>query len=273
MIRAVIQAGGQGMRLQAYTTVLPKPLLPIDETPILEIIVRQLVHYGFRDLTVTIGSLGHLIMAMLGDGSRFGARIEYLRESAPRGTFGALSGLSNLTKPILVLNGDLLTDFNYREFLEAHCAGNTDLSAAAFHKEIPLSMGVFKLDENSKAIGFYEKPVLSFPCNMGIYAVSPPLLPLIPHEGPFGFDDLMKLCLARSVSVRVQSFNGLWLDIGRAEDYANASEWFRQHRDRLLPAQTAEMLTRMPRPWTEPKQSAMPSGPVKRNPLETIVDR
>ena len=248
MKRAVIQAGGKGTRLYPYTAVLPKPLMPIDEIPILEIVVRQLVHYGFRDLTITVGHLGHLIMAVLGDGSRFGARIDYMRETKPRGTIGALSGLRDVTDPILVMNGDLLTDFNLSEFMNAHLAGKTDLSVGTYYKEFPVSLGVLELDENQNAVGFCEKPVLSFPCSMGIYAISPKLMPLIPRSGVFGFDDLMALCLSRRIAVRAHPFDGLWLDIGRPEDYASAADLFRQHRDRFLPTWRTEILT--PRPAT-----------------------
>ncbi len=235
MTRAVIQAGGKGTRLYPYTAVLPKPLMPIGDAPILEIVVQQLVHHGFRDLTITIGHLGHLIMAVLGDGSRFGARIDYARESKPRGTIGALSGLRDLHEPVLVMNGDLLTDFHFRDFMNAHRAGEADLSVGVYHKEIPVSLGVLDLDENNKAIGFREKPVLKFPCSMGIYAISPGLLPLIPRSGVFGFDDLMGLCLSRRIEVRAHPFDGLWLDIGRPEDYAGAAQMYHEHHERLLP--------------------------------------
>ncbi len=251
MKRAVIQAGGKGTRLYPYTTVLPKPLMPIDEIPILEIVVRQLVHYGYRDLTITIGHLGHLIMAVLGDGSRFGARIDYMRETKPRGTIGALSNLHDVTEPILVMNGDLLTDFDFRAFMDAHLAGKTDLSVGTYFKKIPVSLGVLELDENNHTIGFCEKPVLTFPCSMGIYAISPRLFPLIPRTGVFGFDNLMELCLSRGVAVRAHPFDGLWLDIGRPEDYASAGEMFRQHRDRFLPPRRLELLTPLPSTLSE----------------------
>src|SRR5262245_48045924 len=188
MTRVVIQAGGRGTRLYPYTTVLPKPLMPLGDAPILEVVVRQLVHYGFRDITITVGHLGHLIMAVFGDGSRWGARIDYKREEKPRGTIGGLSRLRDVDEPLLVMNGDLLTDFNYREFMDAHLAGKTDLSVGVYRKQIPVSLGVLDLDDNCQAVGFREKPVLSFPCSMGVYAVSPGLLPLIPRTGIFGFD-------------------------------------------------------------------------------------
>jgi NDP-mannose synthase len=239
MTRAVIQAGGRGTRLYPYTTILPKPLMPIGDAPILEIVVRQLVHYGFRDITITIGHLGHLIMAVLGDGSRWGARIDYQGEERPRGTIGALSRIKGATGPLLVMNGDLLTDFDYRAFMGAHVAGRTDLSVGVYRKLVPVSLGVFDLDDDHFATGFREKPVLSFPCSMGVYAVSPGLLPLIPRTGIFGFDDLMALCLKERIPVRAHPFDGIWLDIGRPEDYETAARVFRDYQNRLLPKRPA----------------------------------
>jgi NDP-mannose synthase len=274
MVRSVIQAGGKGMHLYRNSAV-PKALMPLDDTPILEILVRQLVHYGFRDLTITVGPLDHLIMAVFGDGSLLGARINYLREKEPRGTLGALSDLRDVTEPILVVNGDLLTDFNFRAFMDTHHAGRTDLSVGTFHKEVPLSLGVFKLDEHNNPIGFYEKPVLSFPCNAGIYAIKPKLLPLIPATGPFGFDDLMKSCLSWRIPVRVHPFDGLWLDIGRPEDYASASELFPKNRERLLRTRPSETLTRLPRDWSESllAPGAKSREAIKGNLMETIRDK
>jgi NDP-sugar pyrophosphorylase family protein len=239
MSRVVIQAGGKGTRLYPYTTVLPKPLMPIGDAPILEIVLQQLVHYGFRDVTITVGHLGHLIQAVLGDGSRYGARIDYVREKEPRGTMGALSSLPELDGTVLVMNGDLLTDFNFRDFIEAHWAGETELSVGVYNKRIPVSLGVLDLDERHRAIGFREKPVLTFPCSMGIYAVEPGIRRLIPRHGTFGFDDLMALCLERDIAVRAHPFDGLWLDIGRPDDYAEAARLFQEHRARLLPAKPA----------------------------------
>ena len=235
MKRAIIQAGGKGTRLYPYTAVLPKPLMPIGDQPILEIVVQQLVHHGFRDITITVGHLGHLIMAVLGDGGRWGARISYSREDEPRGTIGALSQLKGVKDTLLVMNGDLLTDLNYRHFFESHRASGASLTVGVCYKEIAVSLGVLELDGRSRAVGFREKPVLSFPCSMGIYAVSPDLIPHIPASGVFGFDDLMALCLAERIAVRAHPFDGLWLDIGRPEDYASAAQLFQEHRARLVP--------------------------------------
>lgn len=237
MTRVVIQAGGKGTRLYPYTAVLPKPLMPIGDLPVLEILIRQLVHHGFRDITITVGHLGHLIVAVIGDGERLGARVTYLWEDEPRGTIGALSKLEweDPTGPLLVMNGDLLTDFDYREFLEKHEESGASLSVGVYYKPVPITLGVLDLDHDHRVTGFREKPVLSFPCSMGIYMLEPEILPLIPAEGMFGFDQLMATCLERQIPVRAHPFNGLWLDIGRVEDYQQASRLFEENRERLFP--------------------------------------
>jgi len=233
--RVIIQAGGRGTRLAPYTYVLPKPLMPVDELPILEIVVRQLVSQGFDHITITLGHLGHLIMAVLGDGRRLGASIEYDHEESPRGTIGAVTLVEELDEPFLVMNGDLLTDFDYRDFMNAHLKDGAMLSVGVYQKPVPISLGVFDLAVGNRIVGFREKPTMALPCSMGIYAFDPGLLALIPRTGNFGFDDLMAACLSRDVHVRAHVFDGLWLDIGRPEDYASAACLFEEHRARLLP--------------------------------------
>jgi NDP-sugar pyrophosphorylase family protein len=233
--RVIIQAGGRGTRLAPYTTVLPKPLMPVDERPILEIMIRQLVSQGFDRITITLGYLGALIMAVLGDGRRLGANIEYVHETAPRGTIGAVRLVEKLDEPFLVMNGDLLTDFDYRDLMDAHLEEGADLSVGVYQKSVPISLGVFDLAQGNRIVGFREKPTIALPCSMGIYAFDPGLLELIPPMGNFGFDDLMSVCLARDVHVRAHVFDGIWLDIGRPEDYASATHLFHEYRERLQP--------------------------------------
>jgi mannose-1-phosphate guanylyltransferase len=209
--------------------------MPVDKYAILEIVIRQLVHHGFPRITITLGHLGHLIVAVIGDGSRWGAEVDYTWEDEPRGTVGAVHQVRGLTEPFLVMNGDLLTDFDFRKFLDAHRDSRVELSIGVYLKQVPVSLGVLELDEGDRIVGFREKSLVSFPCSMGIYAFTPELLRLIPSAGVFGFDDLIARCLAQRVSMRAHLFNGLWLDIGRHEDYASATELFAQNRARLFP--------------------------------------
>ncbi len=245
MNRAVIQAGGKGTRLLPYTSVLPKPLMPIGDYPVLEIVIRQLVHFGFVNITIAVGHLGHLIMAVIGDGSRWGANINYLWEDEPRGTMGSLSQLEFPEEPILVMNGDLLTDIDYAKLFESHVRSGANLTVGVYSKPVPISLGVLDLDHERRVIGFREKPVLTFPCSMGIYVLEPDLIRQIPSSGMFGFDHLMAMCLEQSISTHAFPFEGLWLDIGRPEDHADAGQVFNKHLERFLPGSMAAAMPKI----------------------------
>ena len=241
MTRVVIQAGGMGQRLLPYTTVLPKPLMPVAGFPILEIVIRQLVASGLYDITITLGHLGNLIQAVVEDGSKWGARVTYSQETTPLGTIGAITLVPDLDEPFLVMNGDVLTDFDYGRFLDDHAASGAELSVGAYTKLVAISLGVIDVGSGDRVQGFREKPVLAYPCSMGIYAFDPSLIASIPPNTFYGFDDLMNDCLENGVHVRAHRHDGLWLDIGRHEDYELATELFINHRSRILPEQFAEV--------------------------------
>jgi NDP-sugar pyrophosphorylase family protein len=236
----VIQAGGQGTRLYPYTRVLPKPLMPVGDLPILEIVIRQLAAHGFRTLHVSIGYLGEMIRLCCGDGSKWGVRIHYHAEDKPLGTMGPLRQVPGLDGPFLVMNGDLLTDFDYTAFYRWHLAHGPVLSIATYMKPVTISLGVLQVDEGRRVVGFAEKPTLHFPCSMGIYCMSPEVLGLIPKDRPFGFDDLMRVVLERGVESRAYPFEGTWMDIGRPEDFAAACELFEREPGRFLPFRGAK---------------------------------
>ena len=210
--------------------------MPIGDFPVLEIVVRQLVHFGFINITIAVGHLGHLIMAVIGDGSRWGAHINYLWEDEPRGTMGSLSQLDSPEEPVLVMNGDLLTDIDYAQLFEAHVRSAASLTVGVYSKRVPISLGVLELDPERQVVGFREKPVLTFPCSMGIYVLEPELIRLIPDSGVFGFDHLMAFCLEQKIRTHGYPFEGLWLDIGRPEDHEDAAHVFTKHIDRFLPS-------------------------------------
>ena len=234
-MRAVIQAGGVGSRLRPYTTVVPKPLMPVAEMPILEVVIRQLAAHGFTDVTITVGHLAHLIQAFFGDGSKFGVEIDYMVEDKPLGTIGALSRVPRLDTPFLVMNGDLLTDIDYGHFLREHVESGAPMTVAVYNKQVPISLGVIEYDESYHITGFVEKPTKVFSVSMGVYAMSPEMLGHIPADTHFGFDDLMAGTQREGLAVRVAPFDGLWLDIGRHEDYEEATRVFEENRDRFLP--------------------------------------
>ena len=235
MIPVMIQAGGQGTRLRPFTTVLPKPLMPIGDLPVIEIVLRQLKHYGFIKIYVSIGHLGHLMQAFLGDGSRWGVRIEYVTEEQPLGTIGPVRQLRRPQGPLLVMNGDLLTNINYAELYQHHIESGAELTIGVYNCSVPESLGVLDVTEENRIRGFREKPTLHYWASMGVYVLSPVVWDLIPPNQYFGFDTLMDKVLGNGLDTLVYRFDGIWLDIGRPEDYAMAAEVFERSRDVLLP--------------------------------------
>jgi NDP-mannose synthase len=239
MKRAVVLAGGLGMRLRPYTTVLPKPLMPVGDRPILDIIVRQLRHAGFERLTIVTGHLAELIEAFFGDGEKYGIAIDYYREDEPLGTVGALALLDGLDDDFLVMNGDVLTDLAYGEFLEQHRASGAAASVAAHRREVQVSLGVLQFEDEGDAdrlTGYIEKPTYHYEVSMGVYAFSPRAIEQIEPGVRLDFPDLVLKLLAAGETVRARrSENDYWLDIGRHDDYETAMDEFERMRDRFLP--------------------------------------
>ncbi len=233
-MRAVILAGGKGTRLAPYTVAFPKPLMPLGDTPILEIVVRQLEHFGFTRVTMAVGHLAELIQAFFGDGAKFGVAIDYSREDRPLGTAGPLRLIPDLTEDFLVMNGDLLTDLDYGEFLRRHREQGNDATIGVYGRDVKIDLGVLERDGEGRIVDYREKPVLTYDVSMGVYAFSPAILEHIP-DGYFDFPDLVLEMIRRGRTVRGYPFDGLWLDIGRQEDYGRAVETFAAERGRFLP--------------------------------------
>ncbi len=228
-------AGGRGTRLRPYTLVIPKPLMPVADMPILEVVLRQLKHYGFERVTITVGHLANLIVAFFGNGEKLGMQIDYAVEDQPRGTIGPLAHIDGLDEPFLVMNGDLLTDLNFGAFAEHHRTADAAISVATYVKRMPIDLGVVHIDNGGRLCGFDEKPVIPFHVSMGIYALSPEALQQVPHDQPFGFDDLMRAALHQQVPTNAYLFEGRWLDIGRKDDYQVAVETFERDRHFFCP--------------------------------------
>jgi NDP-sugar pyrophosphorylase family protein len=231
---AVIMAGGKGTRLAPYTTVLPKPLMPIEDQPILELVIRQLRDFGFRDVTISVGHLAELIMAFFGNGQRWGMTIRYAIEDTPQGTVGALRHIGLPEEPFLVMNGDILTDLDYGALYRDHLAGDALLTIAGCRRHVDISLGVLEYGADRALYGFREKPQMRFDVSMGVYVMSPEILSVFPSDGAYGFDQLVRDLMAAGRPPRIFPFEGLWLDIGRKEDYDGAAETFRIHRSRFV---------------------------------------
>ena len=223
-MKAVIQCGGQGTRLRPYTMVLPKPLMPVQSQPVLELLLKWLRRNDLREIYITTGYLGHLIKSFCGDGLRWDLRIRYTDEPAPLGTVGPLSLLRNeLDSTFLVINGDVLTDLILNGFARYHHRTNGVVTVATMLRQTRMDFGVIE-QKDGRISSFKEKPILSNLVSMGIYCMEPTVLQYIPSGVPFGFDDLILCLLRRDVPTHSYIHEGIWLDIGRIDDFHTAQE-------------------------------------------------
>jgi NDP-sugar pyrophosphorylase family protein len=233
-MKAVILAGGKGTRLRPYTAVLPKPLVPVDDTPILEIILQQLSRAGITDVTITVGHLASLIETFFGDGKRFGVQIEYFREETPLNTVGSLALIDGLSEPFLVMNGDVLTDLDFIKLIAFHSEKPCTATIATAPREQQTDFGVVKWDGDTRIVEFIEKPMARYHVSMGVYVFSKAVLKHIPAGEPFGFDELMQAMLDAGERVYSYAHTGYWLDLGRPDDYERAVADFARMRSRFV---------------------------------------
>lgn len=234
-MQAIILAGGKGRRLLPYTTVLPKPLMPIGDYPIIEVILRQLKCCGFNKISISTGYLHELIHAYLDSNKTLGLKIEYSHEETPLGTIGPLRLIENLEDTFLVMNGDILTDLDYRKLIESHKNHGAIATVATYQRDANIDFGVLEQNSEHKIIAFREKPTYHFDVSMGVYVFSKRILDYVPADTPFGFDQLMYALIAKNEDVYSYPHTGYWLDIGRPDDYARSIEEFERYKDRFLP--------------------------------------
>jgi NDP-sugar pyrophosphorylase family protein len=234
-MKAVILAGGKGTRLAPYTTVFPKPLMPIDGMPILEIIVRQLAHFRIRDLVLAVSPQSEpLLSAYFGDGRQFEVRIQYVREAKPLGTAGPLSILPDLPDTFLVMNGDILTDLNFGRLIRFHREQKGLVTIAMNEKKVRLELGVMEVDRGHRLTRYTEKPTLSYSVSMGIYLFERRVLERIPRNRYLDFPDLIRKLIRRGEKVACFPSRDFWLDIGSHGDYEEAQTRFTEMRKKLL---------------------------------------
>jgi NDP-sugar pyrophosphorylase family protein len=226
--RVVILAGGRGTRLAPYTSVLPKPLMPVGDRAILEIVLAQLAAHRLTDVTLCVGYLSHLIRAVLDDGARHGVDLRYVNENEPVGTAGPLRLVEGLDETFVAMNGDILTTLDFRDLVATHHASGNVLTIATHVRETRIDYGVLQMDGTMpsgarRVVGYEEKPALYMPVSMGIYVVEPRALEYIPIGTPFDFPSLVERLLKANEPVGAYPFDGAWLDIGRHEDYEEAN--------------------------------------------------
>jgi NDP-sugar pyrophosphorylase family protein len=234
-MKAVILAGGKGTRLAPYTTVFPKPLMPVDGIPILEVIVKQLAHFQIKELIFTVSPQSEaLLSAYFGNGRKFGVDVRYSKEEKPLGTAGPLSLISDITETFLVMNGDILTTLNYQKLIQYHRRHKGVVTIAMSQKKVQLELGVMEFDPAHQLTRYVEKPTLSYSVSMGIYVFERKILGWVPSKKYLDFPELIQKLIKRKERVVCYPSNDFWLDIGRHEDYEEAQKKFQEMRKKLL---------------------------------------
>lgn len=233
MTDVVVLAGGKGTRLAPYTTVFPKPLMPVGDMPVLEILLRRLAAAGFTRVHLAVGHLAELIEAYFGDGRRFGIELLYWREDTPLGTAGPLATIETSAEQLLVMNGDLFTTLPFQDLLGHHEQTGAAATIAVLRREIPIEFGVVHV-EGDRIAGFEEKPTISYDVSMGVYVFERNVVELIESGVPLDFPELLERLLDRGESVGAYRSDSFWLDIGRPEDYALAVSRFEELRAEFL---------------------------------------
>jgi NDP-mannose synthase len=233
-VRVVILAGGKGTRLLPYTTVFPKPLMPIGEMPILEVVLRQLKNQGFRKITLAVNHLADLIQAFFGDGASLDLEITYCIEEEPLGTAGSISLVQDLGETFLVMNGDLLTTIDFGALAAAHVASGAIATIGAFPRTVKIDFGVLEVGKDGELAEYTEKPVLDYLVSMGVNAFSKSVIPFIPRNEYLDVPTLMMNLKRTGERVNTYLSDCEWLDIGRPEDYENAIADFERDKGRYL---------------------------------------
>jgi NDP-mannose synthase len=228
-MRTVILAGGLGTRLRPYTTILPKPLVPVGGRPILEHILRRLYACGVREVDLCVGHLGELIQVYFTQADAMPADLE-LRwhwEDEPLGTAGAMRIVPGLSGTFIAMNGDILTTLDFRELVAFHQQAGAALTIATHAKRVDVELGVIDTD-GDRITGFREKPQLHYEASMGIYVYDERALAHLPAEGPCQFPDLIQRLLAEGEIVSAFRSDAEWFDIGTVPEHQRAVEAFEE---------------------------------------------
>lgn len=236
-MKAVILAGGKGTRLAPYTRVLPKPLMPVGEMPILEILIRQLKREGVDEVILTVGHMAGLLRAFFGDGEEFGVKIHYSYEEKPLGTAGPLALVDGLDDTFVVTNGDVLTTLRINEMVRFHKEQQAAATIAMHRRKVKIDLGVILCNGGPDVVGYIEKPTYDYSVSMGIYIFEPRVLQYIPRGEYLDFPNLVHKLLGAREKVVGYPFDGYWQDLGRPDDYDQASEDFERMREEFLPGE------------------------------------
>jgi len=224
-MKTVILAGGRGVRLRPLTYTIPKPLLPVGEKPILEEIIERMKGYGLDDFIIAVGYRAELIETYFRDGAHLGVRIDYVRETHPLGTAGPLALVAPALppgEPVLMMNGDILTDLDMRAFVDAHRRSGAEVTVVTREFELQHPYGVIDV-EDGRITGIREKPSVVDTVSAGIYALQPAALDVIPSDTFFDMPDLVNRLVAAGRPVAAYPYDGEWLAIDRIEQLEDAA--------------------------------------------------
>ena len=234
-MKAVILAGGKGTRLAPYTTILPKPLMPIGDMPIMEVLLWQMKRAGINHVALTVGHMAAILRSYFGNGEEWGLDITYSYEDKPLGTAGPLAQVKGLDKTFLVTNGDVLTTLNIKKLVAFHKQTGALATIAAHRRQLKIDLGVIEWDGEDRVSGYIEKPTNEYTVSMGIYMFEPRVLEYIPVGEHLDFPDLILKLIANGERVSGYKFDGYWMDLGRPDDYVQANEDFNKMKNQFLP--------------------------------------
>ena len=225
-LQAVVLAGGKGTRLLPYTAVLPKPLMPLGDKPVLEWLLLHLRDHGIFRVALAVNHLRHLIQSFFGDGRTLGMQISYLIEDQPLGTSGPLAAaLDHAESDLLAINGDLVTELDLSAFLRDHRGRKCDLSVATALRSNQLDYGVLEVGDDGRLLSWEEKPVSTHLASLGLYALRRDAVrDLLPKGQRQDMPQLVLRMIEAGRLVSTWSSDALWLDIGRPDDYAKAQD-------------------------------------------------
>jgi len=225
-MRSVILAGGKGRRLQPFTTTIPKPLFPLGEKPILQIIIEQLKTYGINDFVISLGYLGGLIEAFFGDGSKFNCNIEYVIENEPLGTAGAISLLPEMGEDFLFMNGDILTTLDFNKAIQFHKQNSNLMTICSFKKKMKSSLGILEIGNDNEVVNYHEKPENEFLVSSGIYILNPLIKNFVNANEKIDLPQLVLRLIENKKRVKSFLIEGDWFDIGTPGDLELALKYF-----------------------------------------------
>jgi len=234
-MKAVVLAGGRGTRLVPYTFVFPKPMMPIGDRTILEVLLVQMKRAGISHVTLAVGHLAGLMSAYFQDGERYDLDITYSYESKPLGTAGPLANISELDDTFLVTNGDILTQLNIAEMFKFHREQQGICTIAMHERKVQIDLGVIELNQGYEITGYVEKPAFDYKVSMGLYIFEPRVLNYIPKDEYLDFPNLIKKLLAAGEKVIGYPYDGYWQDLGNPADYVQATKDFDNMRSDFFP--------------------------------------